>query len=145
MRLELSRRFKAVQDDGEWEAVRMTLYAQEWEDGQGPDVQALIAHVNDLSTGEQCQCSHTAQNHEGTGRCQVYTCGCSRLRPRSEVALEQVRQELREARQDIAAVARQRDQAEGLLTGQATALERAEARATRATNRLAKLKAEYDL
>jgi hypothetical protein len=150
MRLEFSRRFNQEQPSSpggpiEWEAVRMTLFAQEWEEGQGPDIQGLIAHVNGLSTGELCQCSHTGGNHEGTGRCQVYSCGCSRLRLRSEVALEEVRHELREARKDVLKVSQQRDLAIGAGERAHTALEKAEARATRATNRLTRLKAEYDI
>lgn len=150
IRLEVSRRFQLEQPSSpggpiEYEMVRMTLFAQEWTDGEGPDIQQLIAQVNDLSIGELCQCGHTGKHHEGTGRCEIYTCHCPRLQLTSKLELESVRLEAVALRKELAKVAQQRDMALGKLDQRVDHLVQATQRGDRAVARLAKLKAEYDI
>lgn len=149
IRLEVSQRRLAPRDgpnpENTWEWERMTLFAQEWADGAGPNLQALIAMVNDLSTGEQCQCGHTGKHHEGTGRCEVYSCHCPRLQLASKAKLESVQVEAQTLRKELATVTTDRDTARGMTVELDNRIRTAERKADRAVARLAKLKAEYDI
>ena len=74
----------------EFDVQRLTLYLQEWRDGEGPDVTAVMALVNDL-VRPVCQCGHRKQHHLDSwdqGRCSVSGCNCSGYNDPAVVAMQ---------------------------------------------------------
>lgn len=78
IRLEMTATDRVTGLDGEGnhtvEITRQTLFLQEWQHGDGPDPEAIIALVNGLSR-PVCHCGHRKESHTSY-QCQVAGCDC---------------------------------------------------------------------
>jgi hypothetical protein len=94
IRLEMTAVDKVTGLDGDGnntvEIHRQVLFLQEWQHGDGPDVGAVIALVNDLLR-PVCQCGHRKQLHGSSAhsaRCAAAGCDCMGFKDPVVVARE---------------------------------------------------------